>query len=183
MADQLPINFVIPSEPVLKSYDWYDLASAQAYKQFYFMGGGSSAGDTFFLTTNSMRTDSDNFNLISTDKDFDITFNQNLTIAEGTAFFRCACEETASGSFYVDVTIYHVDSSGTETSLGTARSRSVSTAGQQLLVSIAVTRKKFSVGEKLRVNLAMSSTSSCQIFLEESQAPSCFIYIPFEVKD
>jgi hypothetical protein len=175
MAAILPKVFNTGASKASSSYDWYDFASGAAYKKFYLAAGKTSAGGSYFLTdstdigsasdtdaagsTYELRLDA----ATTADRDFDLTFNTPHVIA-GTAYIsgRLTCFGDIARTANIKVTIYHVTSGGTETSLGsvTGPTRTGTPVNTKECFAIPLTQKSFAKGEKLRVTLELTTNGN-----------------------
>lgn len=157
----IPTNFQSVS-PVLASYDWLDITSGTGYRRYYAVGSGDN---TLFLSSRSMTSSTDywsytaNFNsttpALTIDLDFDITLNVPADI-KGTAYFNGLMRawNNAGATSRFTVNVYHVNSGGTETLLGTAVGANTNDYYRECL-KISLTQKHFAIGEKLRLNVIL----------------------------
>jgi len=171
MAFELPVVYRKSSE-VGFNVDYIDTITNLGYKKMYCCGGEDSTGSIYFLTTDATIPASQNNRTISatntsTEANFDITFNNTATIAGADAYVSFSLAINASAS--VAVTIYHVNSAGTETSLGTktSPSRSGGVNNYRESMKIALTKRTFTKGDKLRV----------EVILTDSDANASNVYI------
>lgn len=157
MADTLPINFDIPSEPVLVNYDWTDFASKTGYINFYPAGYTDSTGDTYkLITTTSVGqpftisiTNAANF-----EKDFDFEFGVPQRVKGNAKITFTDYTQAANSNIYLKLDFYKVvgiveTSIGTVT--GTTRTNLNGYMAENLNVNLTDTR--FNIGEKLRVTI------------------------------
>ena len=162
----LPIEFRRSGEGAVASYDWFDFASGAGYKRYYCAGAYETTNPKYFLTTNSnIDGDYDNLSIsTSSDLDFDITFNTPLTIAGADAIFNWTIYlVNAAATSSVAINVYHVTSGGTETSIGTATSKTFTASGAGYIrqcLKFGLTQKSFGVGEKLRINVIWTETDA-----------------------
>lgn len=207
-------SFLRSSEGAIASYDWYDFASGAGYKEFYPCVSEISGAVSYFLTNKTaILNDSDylaislttnNSSYASTDLDYDIEFKSSLTI-DGECFISIPFYMNTPNTMYFIVNIYHVDLSSTETLLGTVTSNSETTSGstkyEVWTSKVTLTKKRFHIGEKLRVNIQQygikgsAGNSNVQYYLDPagrttitdggsgtSVAGRTIISIPFEVE-
>ena len=164
MASGVPIVFRSGSGNLTFNVDYLDYAQNAGYKRYYACGGEDSAADVYFLTTKQLYSSN---SLVWTaagnetkDLDFDITFNNPVYVA--AADLSCSFTQMALSSCYTIITIYHVTSGGTETSLGTKTTKT-RTGGSSIYrecLKIPLTAKGFAVGEKLRLNVQFVDTDA-----------------------
>lgn len=171
-VDTLPINFNIPNEGAVVSYNYTDLASGEGYQTFY--GGTASNGDVltqsnkFISETTHTSSEETPVSTTSTkyiDKDFDITFNTPRTI-KGKLFVSVpiGVQGLVGGEswyFKLITKVYHYDGS-TETQLGSTEtgkeyfSGALGANGIKGFVATNyhdLTQKGFKVGETIRITV------------------------------
>ena len=155
------------------SYDWQSLTTGLGYRTYYGASSTDSVGVKYFLTdravaSSSGSTTSDTnvyteFNAgADADIDFDITFGVPAIIGDGDCYVSIPMNDPDGAS---DVTwvinIYHYDGS-TETSIGTATSNTINWGGgvqaRKELIKVSLSRKKFAIGDILRLNVIMTNT-------------------------
>lgn len=171
MAKTLPINFDIPAEGAIASYDWFDFATGAGYKKFYCVGGYNSTEKQYILTTEDMRSDAENqssgdLGAGTTNYSFDVTWGRPITIAGADAFMYFTQYTTVASTSYMTCTVYHVTVGGTETSIGSGISDTGGAVapGHKKLFKFTLTKKSFGIGEKLRVKLSFTSNGSSNGF-------------------
>ena len=164
MAAQLPVVFRSGMGDSRFSFDWFDYAAGAGYQRFYAAGAWHSGGAVRFLTTQTA-TDPDDVNGArysagaSVDVDFDITFNNPVTIAAADSIVNLTSYQQSAGNTSFVVNVYHVTSGGTETSLGTITSGNTDAGALGYIrrcARVTLTSKSFAVGEKLRLNIIYS---------------------------
>jgi len=150
-------------------FDWVDFATGNGYIDFY----GADAvtpnpTHNYFLTTNSNIDSTSGDNALTAtgiktyaanttlDIDFDVTFQIPIDVAAGIAYVNYTMKFSANDNIGATITIYHVTSGGTETSLGsnTHLTDDDDGSGQYFrdCHKITTTAKHFAAGEKLRIN-------------------------------
>jgi hypothetical protein len=176
MAYKLPIVFR-KSPPFTASFDWVDATTGLGYRRYYAAGAQDSAGVKHFLTTEVVDSSSsvnpassggawteNNHGGSELDIDFDIEFLKPAIVGGGIAYFnityQLAIQDQNGG---ITVTVYHVDSEDTETSIGTTESATHSAILAALvwirdLVKVDLTETNFKAGDKLRVNVITHDT-------------------------
>lgn len=168
MAAQLPVVFRSGGGDNRFSFDFFDYAAGAGYKRFYAGGAAHSAGNVLFLTTQTDLDPDDTAGVrytqgASSDIDFDITFNNPITIAAADAIINLITYQADAGNTSFVVQVYHVNSGGTETSIGTITSgnKDAGAAGYaRRLVKVALTSKTISTGEKLRLNIVYTGSGA-----------------------
>ena len=186
------------ASPLIASFDWLDFATGAGYKSFYFLGIRDSTGNKYKLTQNSSISSASNNNYISTssDVDFDLTFNNTITIANAEATITYFVDISSSGGIGIVWTVYHVDGkTSAETSLGTVTDESMGAAEdakQTLILTLA--RKVFKRGDILRVNSVITSDTAAKFWFSPAGETSLVaentttytnsssIDIPFEIQ-
>jgi hypothetical protein len=169
MPSQLPVFSRVHGDPSIASYEWVDLNTGFGYRTFYCIGSRYSQAntETFFLSPRQM--DSSTFNnkkVGSFDIDFDTTIKVPCIIGGADAYVEYSYW-TLNITYQVDITVYHVTAGGVETSLGTVQNTNDSGDASTYMrhgQKIALTQKKFAIGEKLRVNVIANASSGSPIF-------------------
>lgn len=163
MGTELPIIFRGAGGDNRFNFDWFDYAAGAGYKTFYCCAGKNDSGAQYFLTTEQIASDNDNLStgalgVGTVEVNFDVTFNNPVTIAAADCLIEFTGNANAANdSGYVIATIYHVNSAAVETSLGTVQSATITSAGgasmQRKSMKVALTKKAFGIGEKLRAEI------------------------------
>jgi hypothetical protein len=167
MAEVMPINFPLPSESAVASYNYTDMAEGTGVTVFYLVG---ATGDNI-LTSQTVYADdienatadtdltSDFVKLMDTDYDLS-AFNAPRTI-KGTGLVNLTYYEKVVGdestNFYFNIIVKKYDGS-TETTIGTATTPTLSGAGNTTyynlgLFPISLTQTHFAIGDILRVTV------------------------------
>ena len=162
MATRIPEVFGTGSEGLTFNLDYFDYAAGAGYKRYYLAGAYDSVGKKYFLTTNSsLYSDLENsYSSGDADLDFDLTFNNPATIAAADATIDYSVWVSASNISIV-WNIYHVSTGAVETLLGTVTNHTFSNGGNawaKQCVKLTLTKKSFSIGEKLRVNAIVNAS-------------------------
>ena len=162
----MPINFPLPSESAVASYNYTDMAEGTGVTMFYL---AATNGDNI-LTPNQIYSDvieysTGEHNLTTDfvknmDVDYDLSaFNSPRTV-KGTAYINFTGHQWKSGTAVVTskFTIKVRKWDGvTETEIGNATTAelSTSTAGQYILTALAIplTQTHFGIGDVLRVTI------------------------------
>ena len=162
----MPINFPLPSENAVASYDYYDIAEGTGMKMFYLV---SVHGD-YILTENPIYAETVEYNTgesaLTTeftkimDVDYDLSsFNFPKTV-KGTAvcsfsFFGCKRSGTAATTTKITVRVRKWDGV-TETEIGNATTGDLTTSGfvyKTTSLIIPLTETNFKIGDILRVTV------------------------------
>lgn len=139
-------------------YSWIETLQNVGYITFYPCGDYSSAGQDYYLTTNIL----DSTDVITSyssgaplDIDFDIDFNVSAIIANAEAQLNFTHYVPANTTIQITITIKHVTSGGTETSLGAVTTANRASGGSNKYyrenLKVTLTSKKITSGEKLRI--------------------------------
>jgi hypothetical protein len=161
----LPQPFSTVGEQLV-NYNWQDLYKGVGYISYYLGLSTNNSATTYFITP-SIQDSSPPYqttNATPIDRDFDLSFDKEEDI-EGTFIFNFTQRpgsEGNSGNCVTQITIYHVNSSATETSLGTSTTATQSGSGTYYRenIQITVSRKHFSPGEKLRINVIFTGSGN-----------------------
>jgi hypothetical protein len=155
------------------TYSWVDYVQGIGYQRFYGVGSIISSGLTYFLSTKAIDASSQNGIYTSgiagadLDIDFDITFAIPSIVTDGKAYINASIYKEADAEAVMVVTIYHV-SGVTETSLGTTTGLNRTGAASHYYrecIPVTLTRKKFAVGDKLRVTIQLNNVQTHEIRL------------------
>lgn len=161
----VPIVYRKSSEK-LASYDWFDSSAGAGYKTFYPIRATLS-GSTVYWLTSKLADAEYNTNLAvtsgNTELNFDITFSNPVQVASADAYIEYTQALGTNSSGYIIFTIFHVDSAGTETSLGSTVTDTRSTGGSAETIrrvqKIALTKKSFAIGDKIRLSIDVYRTA------------------------
>lgn len=170
MAELMPVNFPVPAESTLATYNFTDVANGLGYQSFYsFL---NSAG-TFGLTDNSSIYSQVSNSTISANGTFNndfvtSTFNTPRRIM-GTLIANIPLQKTAGNSTNATTTItVYIVSGGVSTQIGTGSATSLTTAAAYTIdsmwqcISVALTTTNFKIGDYIKVNVTI--TAGNQIF-------------------
>jgi len=167
----LPNQFLIGGGAIA-SYDWLDLTSGVGYRRYYPCATSLTAGIGYFLSTKALdsypiaayATLDQGAATLEIDLDFDITFNVPSIVGGGEAFINLkhAIWSGAgdTNNVYPVINVIHVGTGG-EAVIGTAQGVTRAFAGgpatewYRECIKVAITKKKFVVGDKLRFNVQM----------------------------
>lgn len=194
----IPVVFREGSGKFVFNVDYFDWATGAGYKRYYACGGAVDGTAQYFLTAdNSLRADTSNFRLLkNTDTDFDLTFNNPVTVAEGYAYVSYTIYNFDNPGGTETISLVHYDGS-TETVLGTATSENQVGNGQaRVTLKMATTKKLFKRGDTLRLSIAVGNqTNARYLYIDPSGGysqnditygdnigSSCFIDIPFVIQ-
>jgi len=200
MAEILPVNFPVPGESSIASYNYTDLAEGVGYVIYYGISSTDSVGTTHFLHTTAMydgyneTTGTGNYTAgvidqaaftAEIDIDFDLSPYNLPKIVNGTVRIIVSIGAPAGGAgnaaeAYVTFTLYHWDGA-TETSIGTVTSPTLvlaenTTVARTYNLEIdASAGRHFKKGEILRLN--------AKVYGKRTQANNRAVYIWHDPKD
>lgn len=162
MAEVLPINFPLPSESSIATYNYSDIASGVGYAEFF---GFMENGGDYMLTDNSSFYSNASVTLIGAGATFNQNFDTNVfdspRLLKGFIIANIPIIRGAGNSAKTDITLtaYHVDASSTATQLAQATGESVTTAAaytldnfMQCFIFPAI-NQQFKKGDTLRINV------------------------------
>lgn len=167
MADQLPINFPLPGENIIASYDFIDVQEGFGYQMYYLTDSIDSTGTTYEMGKNEIF--SSDIEVIALNTDLTTTFYSGAfarpVYMKGTVKFSFCSAVQQSGvgqTAQINVKLYHYDGS-TSTQLGSTWQSAVMnlTAGNVQTIhngKIVVTGKKFKRGEIIKMEVIIDST-------------------------
>lgn len=201
----LPVVFREGAGQFVFNVDYFDWAAGAGYKKYYLYASDDSVGTKYGLTTDSGLISDNHISNVggnATDVDFDLTFNNPITIANAlcTLSYTVFMSADDASDFTVAWTIYHVRGA-TETSIGTITDSTTldgdPTNRQRRTVQLTLTKKHFKAGDVLRVNAVITSdeiASACNMQIDPSGhitdtdvaggtcTSSAVINIPFEIQ-
>lgn len=175
MANTLPINFNVPSESAIASYNWTDISEGAGYVYFYPAISQDDSDKEYFLTNSTQifsspqgASHSISFgeNSTSSDFNFDISLNSPRTIKGeiivNLAYYLTGNSQEGSSS-YVNVSIKKV--SDTTTTLGSTRTNTVSrgagsTENGYFCSKFSVNEVDFKRGDKIRLTFSIYISAS-----------------------
>ena len=174
MANQIPINFAVPSEVNIASYDYTDLEDGIGHVEYWLQTFEHTSGTDYLVLRNQLYS----FNIIlsqtnNTNDDYDWTFDSaELTvpkIIEGTAIFnfnayaiRAAGPEASN--FVVKVLLNKYDGT-TTTQIGSTWSSALfSSTGayshKAIQAKITCPFTKLKLGEQIRIIIRYTKTGN-----------------------
>ena len=170
----------------LTNFDFYDASYGSGYKTFYLVISDNSAGDQFFLSTESLYSSyqKESMGTGSETDDFDLLFNNPMTV-KGEAIFSWYQTQYHQSTGDVVITVYHVRGV-TETSIGTATHSQLATSGGDIsqakqLLKVSLTTKQFAKGDKLRVEVAFTRAGANQGLIHTGATYPFKAMIPFKI--
>ena len=185
MADNLPVNFPIPTEGAVASYSYEDLASGLGFTRFYFVVAASESEVQLILTDDSSLnstlywTGTSGLNYLpNNDSPFDFNtsiFNSTRTIG-GTAHFQGEWEGMTDPE--VHLTIKHYDGT-TETNISSKVQARYITGATEFGSNIDITEKTFKKGDTLRIEVETAGSS----VLIQGATLRFSITIPFKIEN
>lgn len=174
MAENLPLNFAVPTESTIASYDWTNFAEGTGIRTFYIANGKNSAGTQYFLTTQAALvsyttqyggTSTTSTSAVKTDDiDYDLSpFNKPQTIRGTASLHGTWSVNDAAGGGYVYLIIRVRKWDGTnETEVGSFTSETLSSANtkRNLIGTFACTETHFKIGDILRITVEIWTRSA-----------------------
>lgn len=171
-AETLPVNFDVPSENIISTYNWTDIANGAGYATFY----GSDFLDSTETKVYSLITSTieaytgitETAHNTDNTYNFDIAFNSPRTL-KGDCFIGVPIRADGEGSSTIAITmnasLYHYDGS-TETQIGgtitLALTSGAGTANWAYLNGVfePSSQVQFKIGEILRLKLNLVNAAS-----------------------
>ena len=152
------------SPEAVVTYDVFDSIGG-AFKNFYLLGIQDSTGSVYTLTTDSS-IGSHVSNMLNTangmDLDFDIEVTETFLVEAREAAVSVVLHSD-SGTDSFTFAVVHVDSGDTETSIGTITTEDFAQVEGRRTVKIAMTRKRFIKGDKLRLTVTCTANGNSTI--------------------
>lgn len=172
MADNLPINFPVPSEQTIASYNYVDVEEGTGIVEYYGTRKQGSAGDAYYLLRNPYRSAGyskysvgGNLNYLTTGSyTFDtLTFSAPRYV-QGNAYFSAGSLIDAGDTPYIEVQLFHVDSGNNETAItGNIDGAHYGLTGDlaiNLFVVLPITTPhQVKIGEKIRMKITTHTSS------------------------
>jgi len=176
MAEELPINFAIPGESAVPSYNYADIVDGTGLAEFYFAQSEDSTGTTNLLLNKVLRSSviemsgsdsstatntkciNQNFNLIPFNSPRDIKGNMIISCCFGV---KCGTGTTGvSTDGYLVFTLNKIHA-GASTTLGSIQTATIHTHGstpqvfswKRVLMSKVLTQTHLEIGDYLQVNV------------------------------
>lgn len=176
MADKLPIEFDVPSEPALVSYNWQDFASKVGYMTFYPAGFTDSGGITYkLITTQDIGQPYICQIGAAWEQDFDYEFGVPQRIKGNAKINFTNYTQVATSSMTLVITFYKVVGA-VETQIGTITSptRTNLNGYKGENIEVDLTETNFSIGHKLRVTIAATNgqASTADFYFDPAGAVS-----------
>lgn len=177
MADQLPINFTIPGENVIATYDYTDIADGEAKTTLYLYSAFDTDTSTLIykLGKEQPHTHEENGTArrwiyddgagAAIEYNFDTGPLSVPRIVKGVAIFNAQLEMEGGVSGNLTIKLYHVDSVGTETQLGNTYGPATwtdsggSLKNRKITIAFTIPKTLFSIGEKIRLEITMDRTA------------------------
>ncbi len=159
---------------VLATYDFFDTILGVSFLDFYCLRSftAGSTNQNTLTTDESIPSDSANLRILgASDTDFDMEVIKPFTITDGDATITWMQVTGGGQSCFTVWTIYHVDSGGTPTSLGTVTGETQTagaTAYEKKSSRLTITGKRFLAGEKLRVKAVVTANANSGIYFDPS---------------
>ena len=163
MAENLPVNFVIPGENILASYDWVDIANGTGVQTFYFAVTKTSAATNYILTENSnIRSALREVKNLGATNFILSAFNTPRTIG-GTAYFNA----TGLIDFYPGTVNFKITIKKNSTAITSQISSQAyaETDGQMVcLVPISIPEVNYAIGDVLSVEVEFGTSGNDRYF-------------------
>lgn len=163
MAIQQPFT---TTSPLVFNIDYFDWVRGAGYKKYYLAGLCTTTGNKEYILTSDGNLVADSANMSiggnGFEEDFDITFNSPVTVAAADAMinYTSYMSSGAGDHFNLTIIIYHVRGA-TETQIGTVTSDSDDGSTpiyRSKAAKMALTKKHFAAGDKMRVTIQISSS-------------------------
>lgn len=144
----------------VSSYDWFEFATKAGYTTFYPAVAQDSTSKKYFLTTRVVDGDYNigylQVNNTNTELNFDVTFLTTV-IVSGEALINFSEIVLTTIQTHTKFTLYKVNSAGTETSIGTIDTNTLTAGGvteyHRRLAKMTLTQTTILPNEKLRLEL------------------------------
>ena len=161
MAEVLPLNFPIPSEGAIASYDFLDIATGLGFVRYLGLVGQEGLTKTYTLSPESLHsriTYTDRSGAGTTTISFDTSVFNLPRTAKGTAIFSCARFFTTTEPKRLTVTVQKVDAQSNVTSISSGISSdhddgalNVTVGAKMIMLKIPLTQTQIKKGEKIRI--------------------------------
>lgn len=171
MADQLPINFPLPGEPILASFDWVDVADGVGYVRYYLANMEDTDGKDYIMTRSQIYSTDIFINpptggATTTYTFYSPVFINRPRIMKGVLHFNFCYGYIQSGAppGQMDFTfkVYHYDGT-TSTQLGSTWESPTILAGAASATTILngqveiATNQKFAIGDQIKIEFAATA--------------------------
>jgi hypothetical protein len=159
MADQLPINFVIPSEGMIASYTGTDIATGQGIGTYY--AAATRNSPYYYLVSSPIISDKSRYTFTTAlgsafDGDFDITILKPMTI-EGLGYVNISCREASGAGAHTKAigSILRKVSGGVESDIVSVSEDVVFSSNEWVLVThrLTIPKTTFAIGDTLRLTI------------------------------
>lgn len=172
MADQLPLNFNIPPEPILVSYDYTDFASGLGYVEYYLSAAKDSSGTDYLAITNDLASAVQcmETNEAQTPKTFIFYTSEfnSLRRLNGKAYFSCCIGHLAHGGLTISssfqVKFYKYDGVNSTQIGSTWQSTNyvaaVAAKDWMVLGKVSLPETKIKKGEQIKIEIIVSTSES-----------------------
>lgn len=171
MASTLPLNFPVPSEPSITSYDIDEIRDGVGYATYYLFTTHDNSGTNYVIDKEELYSEDNYLNgdVGGTTTTWTFTSYPFLTPknVKGDILTRAYTRHNAAGAaatLYVQIKVYHYDGT-TETQLGsTWQSENMTVAGLtntylNARINVA-TQKHFKIGDMIRVKVLTTSSGA-----------------------
>lgn len=189
MAENMPVNFPIPGESAIATYDYADVVSGLGYQNFYtFQTVIDSGGvETAYPQLSSELIPSNyNATLISTGgtlvTNFDTSsFNSPRTL-KGRAYFSCTGTQTVSTGGRVDFKLQKVSGATVTDICSTTGTSDFTTSNQFHIVHADLTETHLAIGDILRLVITLVRTAGTLTITVDGGADTATARIPFKIE-
>jgi len=168
----VPVVYSKASRDTIATYNYYDLSSATGYRKYYNFLASVSGGNLNLVSPEAIEGSPEYTQGSATaatissvlNYDFDLTYNMPSVI-KGDFIWNGTWATYSTGNQnrgFFRITVYHVNSAGTETQIGTAdttQDTGTSTTSEggmnyyRKCLKITLPQTKFKVGEKFRITV------------------------------
>ena len=161
---QLPVEFPIPAETAIASFNYTDLAEGTGKVIYFGLTSEDGSAVDYHLNSNklfSAQTSTTRATAGTTTLDFDLApFNLPLT-AKGTAVFSAGISAASSVTTKLQVTVKKYDGT-TETNISSEITTATATSAtnRMVLIELPLTQTLIKIGELIRLTVKLVSTGT-----------------------
>jgi len=172
MADQLPLNFAIPSESAIVTYPYEDISEGIGRVKYNLMSIEDASAESYIMTRDTLYSNTidpgrDVTPNEVTTWDFDLAPFNTPKIVKGTALFNFNTyfdkEGVGASNMVFEIEVYHYDGS-TATQIGSSWTVPTMTSSggdvkrELVTAQIELPLTKFKIGEIIRVAIVATKT-------------------------
>jgi len=172
-AEVVPVNFPVPGESSIASYNYTDIANGLGYSSYYPNGIWDGSAVVYLLMSQTLHSQAGVRDFASTNsQDLDLSpFNTPKTLM-GTAYFQFSAK-TSSGASVITATIKKVSGASVTSISSAIASSSISTSEAWKILKIPLTKTNFKIGDILRLTLAADAgTVHCYVGVDPTNTAS-----------